>query len=233
MLSEVLILLGAAVVAVALFRRLHLPPILGYLMVGIVVGPAGLGLVDESEHIHILSEMGVVFLLFAIGLELSIPQLLAMRRVVLGAGGAQVALTAAAAGLIAWGLGLTWQGSLIVGGMLAMSSTAVVVKQLTEQVELGSRHGRIALGVLLFQDIAVIPKAPCLPIWAGRCLAAWSRSDYCWQRAIGCCVPCSARSPGRALRSCSPSRCCWSPSRPRRAPMPWDCPWPWALFWPG
>lgn len=167
MLSEILILLTAAVVVVALFRRLHLPAILGYLMVGVLVGPAGLGLVEESEHIHILSELGVVFLLFTIGLELSIPQLLAMRGVVLGVGGAQVGLTTAVVALLAWLLGLSWQGAVIAGGLLAMSSTAVVVKQLTEQVELGTRHGRMALGVLLFQDIAVIPFLILIPVLGG------------------------------------------------------------------
>lgn len=166
-LHEILILLAAAVIAVALFRRLHLPPILGYLFVGVLVGPHGLHWIPDTEGTRFLAEFGVVFLLFTIGLEFSMPQLVAMKGVVLGLGGAQVALSTALGGAIAWLAGMGWEGALIVGGILALSSTAIVTKQLTEQLEINSRHGRSAVGVLLFQDLAVIPFLILIPILAG------------------------------------------------------------------
>lgn len=152
--------------AVSLLRRLHLPPILGYLLVGMLAGPHALGWVHHSVTVELLGEVGVVFLLFMIGLEISIPHLMAMRRVVLGLGGAQVAITMAVAAAVAVAAGLSWQAGLIVGGAVAMSSTAIVAKQLTEQLEMQSRHGRIALGILLFQDLAVVPFLVVIPIFA-------------------------------------------------------------------
>jgi CPA2 family monovalent cation:H+ antiporter-2 len=166
-LTGVLVLLALSVASVALLRRVHLPPILGYLFVGVITGPHALGWVPHSELVQLLGEVGVVFLLFMIGLEVSIPQMLAMKGIVFGLGGAQVALTALAAGAIAWTVGLPWEGALVTGGVLAVSSTAIVVKQLTEQLEMGSRHGRIALGILLFQDLAVVPFLVIIPILAG------------------------------------------------------------------
>ena len=156
-LNEILILLTAAVAVVVLFLRFNLPSILGYLTVGILMGPYGLGLVTDAEHTHVLAEFGVVFLLFTIGLEFSLPLLIRMKGAVLGIGGSQVlfstAITTAAAMLI----GLPLESAIILGGIVTMSSTALVTKQLTEQVELHTRHGRNAVGVLLFQDIMVIP----------------------------------------------------------------------------
>lgn len=155
-LNEVLLLLVAAVVVVAVFRRLHLPPILGYLFVGVALGPFGLGQI-EANHVSSLAELGVVFLLFSIGLEFSLPKMFAMRHAVFVVGGLQVVITAVVAGGITWLLGQPMSTAFVVGGAVAMSSTAVVVKQLTEQVELNAEHGRQALGVLLFQDLAVVP----------------------------------------------------------------------------
>lgn len=165
-LHEILILLAAAVVAVAVFRRLDLPPILGYLFVGVLVGPHGLHLIPDTEDTRFLAEFGVVFLLFTIGLEFSLAQLTAMRRVVLGLGGAQVILSTFVAGLVAWSIGVEWEGALVIGGILALSSTAIVIKQLTEQLEINSRHGRNAVGILLFQDLAVIPFLILIPLLA-------------------------------------------------------------------
>jgi CPA2 family monovalent cation:H+ antiporter-2 len=165
-LNDVLILLALAVLAVASLRRLHLPPILGYLFVGALAGPAAAGWIPSSEAIHLFAEVGVVFLLFMIGLEISIPHLVAMRGAVLGLGGAQVALTTALAALLAWAVDIPWQGALVIGGAVAMSSTAIAAKQLTEQLEMQSRHGRIALAVLLFQDLAVVPFLVLIPILA-------------------------------------------------------------------
>lgn len=165
-LDAILILLAVAVIAVAAFRKLNLPPILAYLFVGMLVGPYALNWIPESEGTRFLAEFGVVFLLFTIGLEFSLPQLVAMRREVLGLGGGQVALTALAAGVVAWLLGMPLTAAVVIGGVLAMSSTAIVIKQLTEQLEVSSRHGRLSVGVLLFQDVAVIPFLILIPVLA-------------------------------------------------------------------
>lgn len=163
---EILVLLAAAVLVVALFRRFNLPPILAYLMVGVLVGQQKLGGMSVSEDAHFLAELGVVFLMFTIGLEFSLPRLLSMKGAVFGLGGAQVVISTLAGGLVAAALGMTLQGAFVVGGLLAMSSTAIVSKQLAEQVELHSRHGRLAMGVLLFQDLAVIPFLVVIPTLA-------------------------------------------------------------------
>jgi CPA2 family monovalent cation:H+ antiporter-2 len=166
-MNEVLILLALSVLAVAIVRRVQLPPILGYLFVGLVAGPHALGWIPESDTIRLVGEVGVVFLLFMIGLEISIPHLLSMRHAVLGFGGAQVVLTTLIVMGIAWWSGISWEGSLVVGGALALSSTAIVARQLTEQLELQSRHGRLAFGILLFQDLAVVPFLVIIPILGG------------------------------------------------------------------
>lgn len=166
-LQDVLVLLALSVLAVALLRRAQLPPILGYLFVGLVAGPHALGWIHDSEAVHFLGEIGVVFLLFTIGLEFSVPQFLAMRGTVLGLGGTQVALVTAIGTGLAMAYGMGWEAGVVFGGALALSSTAIVVKQLIEQVELQSRHGRNALGILLFQDIAVVPFLVLIPILAG------------------------------------------------------------------
>ncbi len=166
--NEVLILLAVAVLVVALARRFQLPPILGYLFVGVLVGYPGLPWISMSADTHLLAEFGVVFLMFTIGLEFSLPKLLAMRGTVINLGGAQVVISTIAAGVIAWWLGMTPQGAFVVGGIMAMSSTAIVVKQLTDQGELNSRHGRLAIGILLFQDLAVIVFLVIIPTLASK-----------------------------------------------------------------
>ena len=165
-LNDVLILLTASVVAVTVFHRLDLPSVIGYLFVGVALGPSASGLVSEDLNIPLLAEFGVVFLLFTIGLEFSLPQLRTMRWTVFGLGNAQVLVTNVAAAAVAWYLGVSWSGAIVIGGALALSSTAIVIKQLTEQAELQSRHGRKALGVLLFQDLAVVPLLILIPILA-------------------------------------------------------------------
>ncbi|VVE64754.1 potassium transporter [Pandoraea captiosa] len=160
-LELTLVLLFAACIGVVLFRMLHLPPMLGYLSVGIVIGPHALGLASDSQRVQYLAEFGVVFLMFSIGIEFSLPKLKSMRRVVLGLGVSQVLGTL----LVAVGLGalvnlfwsFSWQASVALGGALAMSSTAIVTKMLAERLELETEHGRNIMGVLLFQDLAVVP----------------------------------------------------------------------------
>ncbi|HHB11859.1 MAG TPA: potassium transporter KefB, partial [Chromatiales bacterium] len=160
----VLLLLGLSVLAVSAARRIHLPPILAYLLVGALAGPHGVGLAPPPQDLHLLAEVGVVFLLFSIGLEFSLTQFLAMRGTLLGLGGAQVILSTGLLGLVVHALGMSWSLSWVIGGMLAMSSTAIVIKQLTEQLELHSRHGHLAVAILLFQDLAVVPLLVVIPI---------------------------------------------------------------------
>jgi CPA2 family monovalent cation:H+ antiporter-2 len=169
-LELTLLLLGCAVLGVVAFRMLHLPPMLGYLAVGVLIGPHALALADDSPATHALAEFGVVFLMFSIGLEFSLAQLKSMRRIVFGLGLAQVVLTIVAAmafGLfISWwapALHVSWQAAFALGGALAMSSTAIVVKMLTERLELESEHGRRIIGILLFQDLAVVPLLILIP----------------------------------------------------------------------
>lgn len=164
MLQVILILLLLSVSAVATVRIFNLPPILGYLTVGAITSENALALLPTNESIAFMGEIGVVFLLFAIGLEFSIQQLLAMRRTVIGLGGAQVIISTISGFLILYYVGISWQGALIASGALAMSSTAIVVKQLTDQGEMRVKHGQLALGILLFQDLAVVPFLIIIPL---------------------------------------------------------------------
>ena len=162
-LPIILMLLGASVVSVILFRRLNLPPVLGYLLVGALIGPHAFNLVEGFAGAQHLAEFGVVFLMFSIGLEFSLAKLSAMKRIVFGLGSLQVLVTLLAVTGIATGFGLSWQAGVALGGALAMSSTAVLTKLLTERLELDARHGREVMGVLLFQDIAVVPLLILIP----------------------------------------------------------------------
>jgi CPA2 family monovalent cation:H+ antiporter-2 len=169
-LELTLLLLGSAVLGVVAFRMLHLPPMLGYLAVGVLIGPHALKLADNGPTTHGLAEFGVVFLMFSIGLEFSLAQLRAMRRIVFGLGLAQVTLTILVTVLGALALQylplpvkIGWQSALALGGALAMSSTAIVSKLLTERLELESQHGRRIIGILLFQDLAVVPLLILIP----------------------------------------------------------------------
>ena len=166
LLLNVVILLSAAVAVVALFRRLSMPPIIGYILLGIVVGPNGYSLIEQEETIALLAELGIVFLLFAIGLEFSITQMLAMRRLVFGMGTIQVLTTAAVVYLLGWLAGLDTNTNIVLAGAFALSSTAIVIKQLTEQSEIHSRHGRATVGILIFQDIMAIPLLILIPTLA-------------------------------------------------------------------
>ena len=173
-LALVLLYLVAAVAGVVLCRLAKLPPMLGYLAVGVLIGPNATALAKDTPSVSYLAEFGVVFLMFVIGLEFNLPKLRSMRKLVFGLGLSQVGLTmlTAVCGnlLLAtlftatgrqWGLG--WQSSVALGGALAMSSTAIVVKLMAERLELESEHGRRVMGVLLFQDLAVVPLLVLIP----------------------------------------------------------------------
>jgi len=165
-LQPVLVLLAFAVLAVVVFRMLRLPPMLGYLLAGVIIGPHALGWIPETDETRHLAEFGVVFLMFSIGLEFSLPKLLAMKRIVFGFGTVQVIVSIVLVMAIVWMLGLDWRIGLVLGGALAMSSTAIVIKMLAERAELNSIHGRQVIGVLLFQDLAVIPLLIIIPALA-------------------------------------------------------------------
>ncbi|MEE8151001.1 MAG: monovalent cation:proton antiporter-2 (CPA2) family protein [Nitrosomonadaceae bacterium] len=165
-LQLVLILLATAVLAVVVFRLLRLPPMLGYLLAGIVIGPHALGWIPEATETHHLAEFGVVFLMFSIGLEFSLPKLVTMKRIVFGFGTTQVCTTILIVMVVTWMIGLDWRVGLALGGVLAMSSTAIVSKLLVERLELNSHHGRQIIGVLLFQDLAVVPLLIVIPALA-------------------------------------------------------------------
>ncbi|RMH61297.1 MAG: potassium transporter [Zetaproteobacteria bacterium] len=156
-LHEILIILLATAGVIMLFLRLRLPAVLGYFTAGMLIGPYGLALIEDNALTHMLAEFGVVFLMFSIGLEFSLGHLIRMKRTVLGLGSMQVLCTALLTAGIAIAFGLRPGNALIVGGIIAMSSTALVVKALTEQAELHTRHGRNSVGILLFQDLMVVP----------------------------------------------------------------------------
>jgi len=162
-LPLIIVLLISAVCMVASFRALHLPSMLAYLLLGLILGPQNFGLLPDTASGRELAEFGIVFLMFSIGLEFSLGQLYAMRSKLFGLGGAQVVITLAIAMPIASYFGLSWAAAFVIGAALTMSSTAIVSKLLAERVDLNSRHGRLSIGVLLFQDIAVVPILVLIP----------------------------------------------------------------------
>src|SRR5258706_984682 len=162
-LQSVLILLAAAVLVVIVFRVLKLPAMLGYLLVGVAIGPYGFGLIADAEDTRNLAEFGVVFLMFSIGLEFSLTKLATMRRIVFGLGASQVVLTLAIVIALTFAAGADWRMGVVLGGALAMSSTAIVSKMLADRLEINTLHGRQVVGVLLFQDLAVVPLLIVIP----------------------------------------------------------------------
>ena len=166
-LEFALLLLSCVVGGVVAFRLLHLPPLLAYLTVGILIGPHALAMLPDSADARYLAEFGIVFLMFSIGLEFSLAKLRAMRRIVLGLGAAQVVLTILMTLAAGWAIGHYFNvglaGAFALGGALAMSSTAIVMKMLAERMQLDSEHGRRIVGVLLFQDLAVVPLLVIVP----------------------------------------------------------------------
>jgi len=164
LLEQAAIFLVTAVIVVPLFRRMHLGAVLGYLAAGAIIGPWGLGLIADADATLSFAELGVVLLLFLIGLELEPSRLWALRHPVFGLGGAQVVVTGIALTGIALWLHLSWQAAIVVGLGLAMSSTAIVLAWLGERGQLSSPSGRLAFAILLFQDVAVIPLIALLPL---------------------------------------------------------------------
>ena len=167
-LQESIIYLLAAIISVPISKRLGFGSVLGYLCAGILIGPFGFALIHEPEHILHFAELGVVFLLFIIGLELKPARLWVMRKMVFGLGTAQVVVSAAVIAALAWLYGLGAQASVVIGLILALSSTAFVLQMLAEKKQLGTQYGRAAFSTLLFQDLAVIPLIAILPLLGAR-----------------------------------------------------------------
>jgi len=165
-LAQVALFLAAAVVAAPLAKLLRVGNVLGYLLVGVLIGPATLGLVSDVGSVLHLAEFGVIMLLFVIGLELRPRRLWAMRSTIFGLGSAQVAITGVVLAAAAMAFGMKWQAALFAGLALSLSSTAFALQVLEEKGELALRHGRQAFAVLLFQDLAAIPLIALVPLFA-------------------------------------------------------------------
>ncbi|RUO60608.1 monovalent cation:proton antiporter family protein [Pseudidiomarina insulisalsae] len=174
--ADVLLLLAIAVVLVWGFRRVKLPAILAYLVAGIIAGPDVTAWIKDPNEYHFVAELGVVLLLFSLGLEFSLPKMIAMRRLVFGLGAGEVVICTLLFAGLAYVLMGDWTAAMVIGGTLALSSTAVVIKQLGESSQLTTRKGQATVSVLLFQDIAVVPMLIIIPL-----LAASSAEVSIWE----------------------------------------------------
>ena len=168
LVRDMVVVLGAAVIVVVLVGRIGLPSVAGYIVTGIAVGPKALGLIADLHQVEVLAEVGVVLLLFGIGLELSLDRLRALWRAVLIGGGLQVGATIGIVTAVAVALGLSIGAALFLGCVISVSSTAVVLRGLAARGELEAPHGRLAVGILVFQDLCVVPMVLAIPFFAGR-----------------------------------------------------------------
>ena len=167
-LTEIVLVMAVAVAAALVLRRFKIPPVVGFILAGVAIGPAGLGLVSDRDKIEVVAEIGVMLLLFMVGLKISLRDLWRMRATVLGGGGLQYGVTAAAVAVLARTFGLAWPEAVAWGLVVGLSSTALVIWLLEDRGETATPAGRTAIGVLLFQDLAVIPVMLALPLLAGR-----------------------------------------------------------------
>lgn len=168
LLQDILILLGFSIVIVFVLQRLKLPSIIGFLLTGVIIGPYGLSLIKAVGQVETLSEVGVILLLFVIGMELSIKQLVSIKKTVFIGGFLQVGLTVGVAALVYNLLGNSWNESVFVGFLFSLSSTAIVLKTLQDRQEISAPHARNALAILIFQDIIVVPMMLVTPMIAGE-----------------------------------------------------------------
>lgn len=173
MFANLLIILASSLVVIALFQRLRLPPVLGYLCVGLMIGPTAFNWVNESEELPDLAELGVVFLLFSLGLEFSLSKMIALRRVVFGLGSLQVLVSGILMGALLMLFGMPATPALLLGTGLSLSSTAIVSKELSSLGEIFSSHGQNAIAVLLFQDVVAVLLLTLVPVFAGNSDQAW------------------------------------------------------------
>jgi len=167
-LQDILILLGFSAIMVFVLQKLKLPSIIGFLLTGVIIGPYGLSLINAVEEVEILSEIGVILLLFVIGMELSIKQLVSIKKTVFIGGFFQVGITVIVAGLVYYFLGNSWNESVFVGFLFSLSSTVIVLKTFQDRQEIAAPHARNALAILIFQDIIVVPMMLFVPIIAGE-----------------------------------------------------------------
>ncbi|WP_207240332.1 monovalent cation:proton antiporter-2 (CPA2) family protein [Pseudomonas sp. GW456-E6] len=173
MFANLLIILASSLVVIALFQRLRLPPVLGYLCVGLMIGPTAFNWVNESEELPDLAELGVVFLLFSLGLEFSLSKMIELRRVVFGLGSLQVLVSGILMGALLMLFGMPTTPALLLGAGLSLSSTAIVSKELSSLGEIFSSHGQNAIAVLLFQDVVAVLLLTLVPVFAGNSDQAW------------------------------------------------------------
>jgi len=173
LLGDLVIILGLAVLVILAFQRLNLPTILGFLLSGAIAGPYGLSLVQASHEVDILAEIGVILLLFVIGLQFSLKSLAAIKRGVFIGGGLQVLITIGVVALLAKGFGYETSNAIFLGFLFSLSSTAIVLKLLQERGEITAPHGKLALAILIFQDIIVVPMILFTPIIAGESKNVW------------------------------------------------------------
>ncbi len=180
---QILLLLAAAVAVVLAFQRLNIPPSLGYLLVGVMLGPHTIGPVVDTRPIQALAEFGIVFLLFTIGLNYSLAQIRALRNQVLALGTGQVAITTAVVALLAWLAGLPAAAAFVVGAVFAQSSTTIIARQLAEVRESEDRHGRLAIAMSVFQDVTAVPFLVVIPVLGMSVAASAIGAELGW--AVG------------------------------------------------
>lgn len=168
LLKDIVIILGLSVVIILAFQRLKLPSIIGFLLTGIIIGPSGLSLISAIHEVELLAEIGVIFLLFVIGIEFSLKGLISIRRTVLGGGTLQVGGTILVTMGIAMATGMNWRQALFAGFIISLSSTAIVLKLLQSKGEISAGYGRTALAILIFQDIIVVPMMLIIPLITGE-----------------------------------------------------------------
>ncbi|HSO74992.1 MAG TPA: cation:proton antiporter, partial [Blastocatellia bacterium] len=166
--KDMLILLVASIPIAFLANRLRLPVIVAFMVTGVLIGPYGLALINDVHAVEALAEIGVVLLLFAIGLEFSLRRILDMKRMVFGGGGIQVTLTALLTTFIAYEAGRSLGQAIFFGFLMALSSTAIVLKSYMDRAELDSPHGKAGVGILLFQDLCVVPMMLLVPVLSGK-----------------------------------------------------------------
>lgn len=172
-LSDIVVILGLSIIVILLFRRLKVPPIIGFLITGIIAGPYGFQLIDATEGVKVFAEIGVILLLFIIGIEFSIKSLASIKKAVFIGGSVQVFGTVAAVALVAFNVGFSWNSAIFLGFIFSLSSTAIVLNILKDKGETASPHGKTILAILIFQDIIVVPMMLFTPLLAGQAANIW------------------------------------------------------------
>ena len=238
-LQDLVVVLGVAIPTVAIAHRLRIPAIVGFFLVGAVIGPYGLALIPNAESVTVLADLGVLLLLFTIGLELSLTRVMQLGRVALQGGALQVGGTLVAVAAVATGLGVPINQAVFYGGLVALSSTAVVLKVYADRGELDTPHGRVVVSILLFQDLCVVPLMLFMPMLADAqagSAAVGNWAGIARSLLVVAILVAGGRvvSPGFWIASCSseignslPSALASSALAPRSPPRASVCRWPW------